>query len=637
MIDRADEASVRRDISKSVEKLVHVNTPFGQLVQTINLPVPGGFKWQIIHPLALVFYLSTICPAFSSMLSSCWSAMLRIVLYIDEARPGNVLRPDHARATQNIFWIFADSPEWYVRRDMAWFTFGSIRTSIVSNLPGYVSELMKHVLHVFWSPTGSNFQTAGGLFVNPSGSTTVVKAKFSGFLGDEKGLKEIFNTKGYGGTKICIVCKNLVQFLDAEVDGQDYLVKCSCCDPTKFDRCTDLEVYEIVDTLKRAHAGKRKDFELLEQTLGVNYTPTGILCDEHCRTFVQPISARLNDWMHVFAVAGSANIEVEQIVHQLAEIGVKPVQLTEYFQQFHLPKSQGVVHPDWFTPKRLGRPSEHKDGWKGFASEVLTVVPILASFMELVIFPMGLLLRHIECFRMLDSLLKFFGLGADTSFKYVREIEVLIVKHAELFVELYPGVIKPKFHYQFHLGDHMRCISKLLSCFVTERKHRAIKAIASHSFRNFETVVLRDHLCGIVEKAQDGGCIFMKEYMVSPAKLSAVSAELLQGLGLNIPAELMSTHAAELSSGLIRKGDLIMLQDGNVGEVSFFIGFDSNEGQSIWCLFTLFNRVEGYKFSRPAVKSIVVVESSEVMCALVWCIDSGFIRVLRPRQSVVPQ
>ena len=225
-----------------------------------------------------------------------------------------------------------------------------------------------HVLHVFWSPAGSNFQTAGGLFVNPSGSTTVVKAKFSGFLGDEKGLKEIFNTKGYGGTKICIVCKNLVQFLDTEVDGQDYLVKCSCCDPTKFDRCTDLEVYEIVDTLKRAHAGKRKDFEVLEQTLGVNYTPTGILCDEHCRTFVQPISARLNDWMHVFAVAGSANIEVEQIVHQLVEIGVKPkmAMVLEAIESMFVAEGARMCHGKAPRGYRVRQLAEHMNNSRMF-------------------------------------------------------------------------------------------------------------------------------------------------------------------------------------------------------------------------------------------------------------------------------
>ena len=43
-----------------------------------------------------------------------------------------------------------------------------------------------------------------------------------------------------------------------------------------------------------------------------------------------------------------------------------------------------------------------------------------------------------------------------------------------------------------HIPDNMRAIGNLLSCFVTERKHRSIKAAALHSFRHVEHTIAID-------------------------------------------------------------------------------------------------------------------------------------------------
>jgi len=109
----------------------------------------------------------------------------------------------------------------------------------------------------------------------------------------------------------------------------------------------------------------------------------------------------------------------------------------------------GRVDSEWLTVKRLGKPSADKDGWKGFSSEVLTIVPILTSFLDLVVEPMRLMPRHIECFRLLDKLLKLFSLGASSAMPFVSHIERLIAEHAVLFGELYHDVIKPKYHHVF--------------------------------------------------------------------------------------------------------------------------------------------------------------------------------------------
>ena len=129
---------------------------------------------------------------------------LRIALYIDEMTPGNVLRPDRGRAVQDIFWTFIDFPGWFLSRQDAWFVFACLRSTQKDTLPGGVSEFMNHVLHTFWSPRGPSFSGTGGtLYLSPT-STKVFHAEFGGFIGDEKGLKEVFQSKGPAGTKPCL-------------------------------------------------------------------------------------------------------------------------------------------------------------------------------------------------------------------------------------------------------------------------------------------------------------------------------------------------------------------------------------------------------------------------------------------------
>eukprot|EP00959_Pyramimonas_sp_CCMP1952_P397427 8327534-Pyramimonas_sp.AAC.1 len=60
-----------------------------------------------------------------------------------------------------------------------------------------------------------------------------------------------------------------------------------------------------------------------------------------------------------------------------------------------------------------------------------------------------------------------------------------------MFTRLYPAATKPKFHQALHLPENMRCVGKLLSCFVTERKHRIAKRCALYVFRHIDNTVIK--------------------------------------------------------------------------------------------------------------------------------------------------
>ena len=48
---------------------------------------------------------------------------LTVVFYLDEARPGNVHRPEHARLSQCLYWSIKEVPAWFRSRRAGWLPF----------------------------------------------------------------------------------------------------------------------------------------------------------------------------------------------------------------------------------------------------------------------------------------------------------------------------------------------------------------------------------------------------------------------------------------------------------------------------------------------------------------------------------
>ena len=262
---------------------------------------------------------------------------------------------------------------------------------------------MSQVLRAFWSTSGGpNLETSGGLFLHGN-DTRLYKARFAGFLGDEKGLKEVFNSKGPHGMKPCLSCKNICQFLP--VTPESYLQGIDA-PPEKFDRATDDDIWDMAERLREVSVhGTRQQLDDIEKAYGLNYCERSVLFDAGLRNLCRPVSGWVRDWMQMLAIQGVANIEVEQMLGVLRENGVRPEMITEYFSNFQVPKGRGEIDAACFTPGRMGRPADDRDGWKGFANELLLIVPMMVSFLRIAVTPAAdaALLRHARCFFLLDN------------------------------------------------------------------------------------------------------------------------------------------------------------------------------------------------------------------------------------------
>ena len=194
--------NLRKQLTKAKKMHSDAKTPYGRVVQTLDIPSKSLPHWEICHPLAFIHYLCMLSSPFFEILRSCLAAssgILQVIIYIDEICPGNALRHDKGRTLQALDWAFANWPPWLLARTGAWPVFGILRSKIAKEVVGEISCLMKLVLQTFFPAEGASFQV-GIVICNQEKVSTYLKASFGGFLADEKALKEIYDSKGASGT-----------------------------------------------------------------------------------------------------------------------------------------------------------------------------------------------------------------------------------------------------------------------------------------------------------------------------------------------------------------------------------------------------------------------------------------------------
>ena len=532
---------------------------------------------------------------------------LRLILYIDEVNPGNPLRPDKGRGTQAIYWCFADWPQWALQRSSVWLLFGVVRTTLVEELPAGESQLMKAVMNVFFSKTGHSF--TNGCLIHHGQDSVLVRAVFKGFLADEKAHKEIWASKGASGTKPCLSCKNVTRFLEVSTDP--YLVGIDCVEQNRLDKHTNESVYAMVDRLQAAKAEGMAvgRFKRLEQVLGISHNVEGILYDQHLRSILRPVDNTLRDWMHCFVSGGVAGTEMSLLIQELRTHGVKEDMLIAFNRQFHFPRARGKLPDSCWSDLRV-----NDDQLRSFASEQLGMVPILACFMTDVIRPMGILPDHIRCFLLLHKIIDFLSMGTHSSMKYVGALRDAIVYHNSLFRRLYEGSVKPKFHHTMHIPENMSFVGALMSCFVTERKHRSVKKGALTIFRHYEHTLLATMVNQQAEHFLEGSVL--NGYHLGDAR------EFNAG-----GAKLLMSKVAVLPCGEVHVGDVLAFEGGYVGKTEAFW----QQGADMVVQVAAYRRASPDGTTWSSTGATTFIQANTLLAPLIWAAKSDGVKIIRPR------
>ena len=473
---------------------------------TLDLPLDSGgvFSWYMLKPHLIVrvaVKTNTTCrhivhaAARRCPLAAPWN----LILYHDEITPGNVLRPDNKNKIMAIYFSFIEFKE-MLRCEDAWLPIGVLRHSLLSKIKGGVSGVTKMLVRDMFLPSVSSLNFTTGAALEVEGSMVLLFAKLACVLADESALKSTWAVKGASGLRPCMLCKNAVSKTSdvAHRDVSQYLVDITEPCFSSFDPATDTDIWELYDLIDSQslvlNKGALADFET---AVGMNHCTHGILADTELRPHVKPSTTSAYDSMHCLLSHGTASLEIYLFVSACKkQIGMKYEDLQQYCSaDWRMPAHGNCAAKagSIFAPGR-----DNKDGFKGMASDVLAIYPLLRQLAQQVVKPTGKLSREVDSFlamcECIDRLQQLKRSKADATADQCNELQEALCRHFKLFLSCYGAEeIRPKHHYSLHLPSQILKHKMLLDTFVLERKHRLYKTHATEIDRltHFERAVLQ--------------------------------------------------------------------------------------------------------------------------------------------------
>lgn len=285
-------STARQGVGAAVAEHGRSETPYGRVLKVVRVESSRGpLDLPYICPQAMLFLACSLSTAFADALyEAVRGKRARIIVTVDELVPGNALRPDKGRTVQACYWSFLDLPDHIRSRSASWFTLFSIRSSIINDVRGKLSGFLAALLRAAFCCTHSLVHP--GVHLPRAGGRFHVHAELTGFVADEKALKQVFQCKGASGCKPCMHCKNVVVSRAADaaaVEIDPYCKDLRTSQVRELDVHTDSSVYELVDMLRDRQPNMPVgQFKLLERALGFVHDPDSLLYQQDLRGLVRP-------------------------------------------------------------------------------------------------------------------------------------------------------------------------------------------------------------------------------------------------------------------------------------------------------------------------------------------------------------
>ena len=141
----------------------------------------------------------------------------------------------------------------------------------------------------------------------------LIKAKFLGFIADEKGLKEFFCLKGASGFKICPHCLNVTNRVKLPDDCP--AVEIDCPTRSRFNRCTDRLFFGVLAKLQTMRDNRQlKRIVNTEIIYGVKCDRISMFVDPRLKPMLSPMGNYIRDPQRTLFSTGVAESEVAGVV-----------------------------------------------------------------------------------------------------------------------------------------------------------------------------------------------------------------------------------------------------------------------------------------------------------------------------------
>ena len=419
------ELSRREHMHEALSAELAQHNAYGPLIETLHLCTKSGQQTDILlcNGLSLLHGAvrqgGSYCELVENTLqrvSNSPDHLWNLILYTDEAVPGNPLAHLVTRKAWCIYISFLEFGEKALSKEAAWLTIGACRSKLVSELEANLSQLVASALQSIFCRASDPVQ-GGVVLKTPAGRSVRLFFRMGLFLNDGGAHKFVWCVKADSGCRFCVLCTNVFMSysakedvaddydedeLDADDDARDGLV-CGFCKKTDLRLASDLDILATVDRLAARRATcTLGDFKMWEKASGFNYEPRGLLMDRALRSrgLVAPASQYCHDWMHttccsgtmqrllflLFSAASKQNVPAWQEFREYLQLWVPPAafggrgQLSELFSKSKVESYKKVR------------------AFKCQASDMLQIYPVAQHYCLVILMPANVCKKECEAF-----------------------------------------------------------------------------------------------------------------------------------------------------------------------------------------------------------------------------------------------
>ena len=354
----------------------------------------------------------------------------------------------------------------------------------------------------------------------------LVQIRNLAFIADEAAIKATYSNKGASGMRPCLMCQNVLR-TEAHVSPPFVLISES--NYNEFQQLTDADVFLLADHLSEMKlAGVTAvAFNQAQKHSGLTFAPHGLLWDMSIRHLLGPTSANF-DPMHIYFSGGIFGSETAMLFNEIQKLNKK----NECFA--HEKQFLEFAGSDWTTPalpsclhanasqRERAASLTLKD--RGTASQQLSMFPLLDCYVRVILKEHPILKPKVESYLQLCAVVRAVRRAKEQPIQSDRDILEMQRAHMHLFVAAWGREqVRPKHHFQFHLGQQALRWGVMFDCWCTERKHRDFKKTATLLARNrtfklecLTKLSLHEEVCMESEGFKDG--LFSNQILISSGK-----------------------------------------------------------------------------------------------------------------------
>jgi hypothetical protein len=237
-----------------------------------------------------------------------------LVIYFDEATPGDPLRLDHVRKSMCVYVSIKELGPTMLKHERCWIPCGVLRANQIKRVPGKWSACFKLWLRGFFVNPRSSLRYGVSLRALKGNSLFF---RIGNILADADGLRQLWCHRGARAVFPCFDCFNVCNIGARSIvrPGDELFVDIQCCDDTKFRHLTDLQLRQRWDTLGITKATCTDTvFENKSQSYGLKSDEHAVFSDHELRPFLRHSECNTHDPTHTLYSNGICHTEVNKLL-----------------------------------------------------------------------------------------------------------------------------------------------------------------------------------------------------------------------------------------------------------------------------------------------------------------------------------